>query len=330
MSKYTTEVRYICESLAGLSQSTGADDVDRVIALAAPKIFAAYPIFDESYRSILNQKILKHYYTREIAFETYGLWRLKLNTKMPEIMVMANQMYKSQILEFDPFEDHQLEIRRLTGDEAEGSETETRTQDTDRTRSEDETVNSTANQDTTTTRKGGATTNVHTTTTDSANTTSEAQGNDETVTHDINLHSDTPQGKITNGTQIPTFTEYVSDASSNEGDNTLSTFRETIGRSDSTASSDSDTSSSSSENGTENVYDTKDEQRKVAETYKDAVEGSSSRQTTETKNGTYFETQKGHTGGMSFSELLLKYRDTFVDIDMMVIDQLEDLFMQLW
>ena len=39
MSKYTTEVRYICESEAGLTVSGGANEVENVIALAIPKVF---------------------------------------------------------------------------------------------------------------------------------------------------------------------------------------------------------------------------------------------------------------------------------------------------
>ena len=52
MSKYTTEVRFICETVSGHTDSTGFDDVDTVIADAIPKIFNFdFPIFDESYRT---------------------------------------------------------------------------------------------------------------------------------------------------------------------------------------------------------------------------------------------------------------------------------------
>ena len=39
MSKYTTEVRFICESLAGNSESVGGNGIDNVIQSAIPKIF---------------------------------------------------------------------------------------------------------------------------------------------------------------------------------------------------------------------------------------------------------------------------------------------------
>ena len=68
MSKYTTEVRYICEYYASLSESADYTSVNEIISKSRDKIFSFdYPIFDESYREILETKILKRYYTREIV-----------------------------------------------------------------------------------------------------------------------------------------------------------------------------------------------------------------------------------------------------------------------
>ena len=62
MSKYTTEVRFICETLAGYDESQGYNKVEDIIADARPKIFDFdFPIFDESYRNVLETKIIKHY-----------------------------------------------------------------------------------------------------------------------------------------------------------------------------------------------------------------------------------------------------------------------------
>lgn len=106
MSKYTTEVRYICEHLAGFEESQGLDKIDEVIANSWDKIFDFdVDIFDPDYKSVLCKKILMHYYTREIGFETVGLWKLKLRTKLTEIMPYYNKMYESTLLEFDPLVD---------------------------------------------------------------------------------------------------------------------------------------------------------------------------------------------------------------------------------
>lgn len=106
MSKYTTEVRFICEHYAGLEESVGYSEIDSVIEKARTKIFDfAYPIFDEDYRSVLESKILKYYYTREICAETVARWKLFLCQTLNEVMPYFNQLYKSELIKFDPMKD---------------------------------------------------------------------------------------------------------------------------------------------------------------------------------------------------------------------------------
>lgn len=61
-----------------------------------------YPIFDEKYREGLNDKIVSHYYMREIGFEDDDYFIFALRRKMNEIMPYYNQIYKSTLIEFDP------------------------------------------------------------------------------------------------------------------------------------------------------------------------------------------------------------------------------------
>lgn len=106
MSKYSTEVRYICESLAGKLESEGYKSVNQIIADSRAKIFSFdYPLFDAAYKPELEAKILKHYYTREICAETYGRWKLFLESRMQEIMPFYNELYKTTLKEYDIFED---------------------------------------------------------------------------------------------------------------------------------------------------------------------------------------------------------------------------------
>jgi len=55
-----------------------------------------YLIFDESYRIVLNEKILNHYKFREIGFETAEIFKHYLNTTLKEIMPKYNAIYKYQ------------------------------------------------------------------------------------------------------------------------------------------------------------------------------------------------------------------------------------------
>lgn len=134
MSKYTTQVRFICEQLSGYVQSVDYSNVDLVLRAAEPKIFDFdYPIFDEKYRHLLNTKILKHYYINEIGLETYALWKLRLNTKMNEIMPYFNQLYKSELYTFNPLYDTDITRQHKVDRSQEGTTKTTDTSTTEQT-----------------------------------------------------------------------------------------------------------------------------------------------------------------------------------------------------
>lgn len=83
MARYTVQLRTIVESGFDLGLQN-------------------YPIFDDSYRKGLNDKIIEHYYFQEIGQETAGLFKRFLNRKMNEIMPYYNQLYRTTLIEFDP------------------------------------------------------------------------------------------------------------------------------------------------------------------------------------------------------------------------------------
>lgn len=140
MSKYTTEVRFICESYAGFDVSKDYNNVADVLNNSWDSVFDFdFPIFDENYRPVLCKKILKHYYTREIGLETVGLWKLKLDTLMNEIMPYYNERYKTTVYDFNPLYDvnysrsflenqgGENESNRIGNRDETGSETDRRT-----------------------------------------------------------------------------------------------------------------------------------------------------------------------------------------------------------
>jgi len=55
-----------------------------------------YPIFDESYRDILNNNILYYYYEDEIGLETPELFKIYLNRTLNRIMPYYNNLYTAQ------------------------------------------------------------------------------------------------------------------------------------------------------------------------------------------------------------------------------------------
>ena len=72
------------------------DDPDETFGLDS------YPIFSEVYRAKLNQKIIDHFWNREIGQETLSLFRLAMRRHMNEQMPLFNQMYLSEKMKIDP------------------------------------------------------------------------------------------------------------------------------------------------------------------------------------------------------------------------------------
>lgn len=326
MSKYTTEVRFIVETENGLTESEGYNSINDLIDIAAPKIFSNYPIFDENYRAILNRKILKHYYTREICEETVGLWKLRLAAKMEEIMPYYNQLYNSELLEFNPLYD--VDVKK-TGDRE-----KVESGNNERTISGNEQSDSTLNEQgigTTNSTSAGKTKDV--------SEISETQSNkgDSAVTNTNNerttenseqwdLISDTPQGALSNVKQG----RYLSGAENVEKSNNSTN--------EGSSTSIENTSDEFSKTGTNNINnDSEINNVEISDNTIDKT-GHEEKTSGSTEVGSkninnvedYFEHIIGKRGSATYSKMLMEFRETFLNIDQMIIDELKDLFFLLW
>ena len=295
MSEYTTEVRFICETLAGYDMSQGYGKVSDVIDNSWQKVFDFdFPIFDPDYRSILCKKILMHYYTREIGFETVGLWKLKLQTKMNEIMPYYNKLYYSETLEYNPLYD--ADYTR----EHEGSDSGTSSDDG----THGGTVTDTGSHGGTVTDAGTHGGNVNDIYSKSGTV------NDENENTNWNVFSDTPQGALTNVENETYLTDArkITDDGSNDreyeesGGNTR-TYNETTGN----------TRTYNETNGNTRTYN---ETTGVDREFENTNE--------------FAEHIVGKMPGKSYAKMIMEYRESLLNIDMQIIDDLRDLFIKLW
>ena len=352
MSKYTTEVRFICENGAGLVESEGYKSINQIITDAIPKIFDfEFPIFDETYRSVLERKILKHYYTREICAETVGLWKHYLDMRLNEIMPYYNKLYESELLAFNPFydvdltKDHTAQGKSDTEHERNDNETNTvtrtdnlatarnseRTDDLTRTDAFTRTDNLTTTRDSE--RTDDLTRTDAFTRTDNLKSTSQDSGTQGESGSDVNkndhwdMYSDTPQGAITNvrNESYLTNARHVTDDGSGSTHSNTITFGKKVVVDDTGTQQNGGTSKNT---GTQNIEETETntgtQKNDGSKTLKS--EFTTGVNTTEE----YLEHVKGKTPGASYSKLLSEYRETFLNIDMMIIDALSDLFFGLW
>ena len=287
MSKYTTEVRFICEHDAGLENSVGFTQVDTVLDRCWNQIFTTNTdFFDESYRKVLCKKILKRYYTREIGCETVGLWKLWMNERLESIMPYYNQLYKSELIKFNPMYDVDLATRH----EKENAEAR-HSAENEVGQHEQWNMHNEAYED----NYG------------SNRTTNDINNTDRTVTEgSTDLYSDTPQGSISGLENM----DYLTNARKIDKDTTDDT-------------SYSGTTDTNIDDKTDGVRDWTD-----AENYTHSKDNTSDASVNSSED--YFQHVLGKSAGASYSKMLSEFRETFLNIDNMVIEEFLDLFMGLW
>ena len=374
MSHYTTEVRFICETAVGLTESAELSQVDDIIELARSTIFNNYPIFDEAYRSVLECKILKHYYTREISEEVVGLWKLRLHARMSEIMPYYNKLYESELIKFNPLYDTDVTkvssrnrntdgtLDSTTVKDADiattmtGGESHTDTESGKRLEvsigSESYNFEQNANE----VSIGSNSKNDKTDVTAENTSTSEVEGEaQDTNTKTVNgtkwdKYSDTPQGGISGidsdtyltnarkNTDNTTTTDVGGNTTSSTTENSSNSSTSTESSSDASSNTATDTKSTqSSDTSRNNAIDTINDVSKSKSIEKDSTLNTDKDETTTRTDSTnyktiddYIDNVTGKQGSASYSKLLTEFRDTFLNIDLMIINALSDLFFNLW
>ena len=352
MSKYTTEVRFICEVNAGLTTSEGFNSINSILDKCVDSVFNFdFPIFDENYRRVLEIKILKHYYTREIGAETVGLWKHFLDMRLNEIMPYYNKLYESELLQFNPLrdtdltKDHTGSGAKATAGQVTDSETNSNTRTDNLTRTDDFTRTDNLSETNNNTRTDNLTETTGNTRTDNLSKVTQDSGTEGESGSDVNkntrwdIYSDTPQGALTNvnnETYLTNARKITDDGTGSTHSNTTTfgkkvqeTDTGTVGNSGSKANTGTQTN-----NGTKNNTGTQKNAGTEVHTGTQQNSGSKNATIGSTENisttDEYIEHIVGKSSGVSYSKLLLEFRETILNIDMLIIEDLSDLFMNLW
>lgn len=322
MSKFTTETRYICETYADMDSQAGSinDTIDKSI----PYIFSDdWNTYDPSHKPELCRKILRHYWMREIGFETVGLWKLEMNEYLAEIMPKYNRMWEN----LEPIKADLLN----NGDITETKDLAGTHDITNDNKGTAHTEGGTTNkQDTTGTNHSTETGTDHTegTSKDTTGQTSKSNGTTSGTTSSSSdgwqEANDTPQGGLTGLDER----HYLSSAVHNRGTNSGNTSQ----KSDNTASVDT----------TENITNSQDEKTNTTTDGKttEGITGSTTNNqdsnTTENKSEkehhdeSYILKIKGKNNGTSYIDEYLKLMNQYDDIDRLIIRDLNVCFMGLW
>lgn len=406
MSKYTTEVRYICETYSGATESADFNRIEEILNNSWNKVFDFdFPMFDENYRQALCTKILRHFYTREIGEETVGLWKLRLDARLNDIMPYYNKLYESEALKINPLytfnyskthKDSGGDVRVVTENGTEntvsdgtnksvnsGADTVVVEGSNTSTNSGNDVISVQGTNKTTDSGEDSVVIQENNKATDSGTDTIVAdssvgnttQNKTEGITKNTvvtnktetlkDRYSDTPQGGI-NGIESDTYltNARLNDNSINQNDTNNGTTsgnskEVSTGQSNSNQSTNygkvtdynnqsnqstnygkvTDNTNQSSQNTTYGKSTENSNRSTQSTTYGKQVSNSNtnivdvtnSKNTNDTITTTreYIENIIG-SSGKSESKLLLEYRSTFLNIDLMVINELNDLFMNIW
>lgn len=384
MSDYTTQIRFICESKSGLTESVGFSGIMEAIENSAADIFNfEWPIFDEAYRVPLEIKILRHFYTREICEETFGLWQLRLCDRLNVIMPYYNQLYKSELIKFNPMYDVDLTTEHERANDGvmnrsehadfsrqDQSERDNKRNSVDDGSNETDFVGNKNSKGTNEQIEGMSSNNASTGSESStsntknwaSNVSSNSGVNEGTRSNkNVNRFSDTPQGIVNIGggpsdgnasaesvfgngylttvtiVDDETKTNDKNKAESLSDDTSEGTVNQSINRSDSTTNTTdrslsgtddrNDNERSSTKNYTSNVHDSNENEKVTGSgSHTNDVTGKTTTMNTED----FIQRVSGKRGGLTYSKMLDEFRKTFLNIDRMVLNDLESLFMGLW
>lgn len=321
MSRFTTELRFMLETQNGNTEAGAADDVMTVINSTRSWLFNfSYPCDEltEAEKEHLEKNFMLQYYTREIGFETFGLFKNKLQAKLWEIMPKYNKLYALEHENLDFFSDVDYTKTR-TG------ETNKRTGNVTHANSGSE---NTATTGSITDQAAGKLTDIKTGSVVEQNggqnvNTTNGKYKDTNSGNDVSIFSDTPQSEVN-----------LSADSSSYMTNATKDIKGTATEREYTNLTVTDADTRSKTQTFNNYKDEQEDTRSNTRTFNNYT-------ATNTNNKTLTDTFNNLLDAVNLTERtfgnmgdnldkFIKYRDNVMNLEQMIINDCSDLFMQLW
>lgn len=312
MASYTTQLRTIVEQPTQYQSLPTRQRIEE----GRKKLFDFdYPIFDESYRGVFETHFIRHFYMREIGFETEELFKFRLETWLIINMPYFNKLFESELIEYDPLINSKMNVtsnetnNKVQNDNRDTTRNETVDKDTTFTNDVDTTNSSTSNS-----QVDGSTTNDTTT-----------NGTENVSTDDFNrsLKSDTPDSRLTltaNDGQgvIEYASEIVENTENNVHDATRNETSENAGTSSETASNTTNETGASNQtgSGTEDVVNNETKNDTLNSTINEVED--------------YVQERVGKIGVQSYAEMVMKYRQSFLRVEQQIFNEMNELFMLVY
>lgn len=326
MSKYTTELRYPLEQRfkERYPDYEGEPDPYTVCQGGRDQLFDFYYPINADDKERFEINFCLHYYTREIGSETLGLFKLRLMSRLNEIIPKYNQLWNqlAEMAELNIYDNINMVREYSYGQTVEddghvnklGSEllqhghtitkTGNKSQEYENFSEVSETVRD--GTDTTTTTPTGKTKTGNSVTERVSDTPMSTIDNMTTVQSNMYLTA----AKITDNDTTVEYTDGRKDTEETEYDSTFTTTRTPTGKQKEVYNNLAETHSGTD---TTSFNNRKDENYNMREF-----------------GGTDTEEITGKNGGKSYAEEMEKARKLFINVDQMLIRELDKLFMQVW
>ena len=214
-------------TLSEIMNAHGVDTIDDALPKASVFGLDKYNIFDESYRHILNRKIIARFWNREIGHETDEMFRMRMDTRMRELMVEKNQLYLSEQFKFDPM--RTIDLATVVSETASGTLHGTTSATSDTTEQTDGTHGNTKNTDADVTSDSDSTKSAKSRAVSSVMPQNQLSGNGD--------YADSAQDSVSNGTDTSHTETGTTSTETDNGTNSLTS----TGTNDQTGQADSST-----------------------------------------------------------------------------------------
>lgn len=257
MASYTMELRNYIEAF---SQDTETmSHRDRIEAGRSKLFDFDYPIFDPAYKKEFETHFIRNFYNREIGFETEGLFKFKLENWLVINMPYFNQLFKSELLAFDP-------LLNMKIDESSNKKAD---KDSKSNSTQDGTGHNTGKTD-----------------------------NDGSLTTDNferEINSDNPDTRLA--------------LTANDGEGLIE-YASSIREQNQNNKSDSSSTSTQTSDSTNHF--------------------TSDSETTLNENEDYIASRVGKIGDVTYSKMVLEFRQTFLRIEKQIFNEMNELFMLVY
>lgn len=314
-----------------------------------------------------EQKVIDHYLFRQIGFETPARFKHQFKTRLREIMPYYLDMYKTvEIMHGieDPFGN--VDVTETYEEERTGTTTGSQTASSTGSQSASSTESATGTQTASATRSstgssssesssssssdGEDTTSSTTTHTNTENTTTETSSGLEktdtkTASEDLaKKFSDTPQNNIGNINSYMTEatvednqrdeTVTINETATTDGSETKTTTGNDTVEATSTSSVDTSTEASSTTSdttsGEEESETTSTGESSSSSSSESSSESNASNSASNNETIKHTLTRKGNQGVNTYAHDMIEFRKSIINVDLMVINELSDLFLRVY